>query len=92
VIGPELRTIAHPLRVDEVLAVFPPRRNLLNRPVHDVDDLRLRPRLLQQAPHVVTLEAIALRDLVDEGHDLGAMQIEARRRRARGLRERGRTG
>ena len=93
-IGPELRAVVHALGIEEVLAVLPPRGDLLDRPAHHVDDLLLRSGLLQQPLHVLALEALALGHLVDEGHDLRAMQVEARRqrRRVRRLRERCRAG
>jgi hypothetical protein len=73
-----------------VLTVFPPRRDLLDRPVHHVDDLRLRARRLEQPLHILALETLALRDLVDECRDFRPMQVEApgKRRRAGRLCER----
>ena len=93
-IGPELRPVVHALGIEEVLAVLPPRGDLLDRPAHHVDDLLLRSGLLQQPLHVLALEPIVLRNLGDEGGNFRAMQVEARRQRRRvgRLRERPRAG
>ena len=55
--------------------------DLLDRAVHRLDDLRLRLRGLQQRVHLLAAQAIAADDLVHEGHDLGALEVEAGRRR-----------
>src|SRR6202023_2760516 len=88
VIEPEARALADALGCQEVIAVFPPRRHLLDGAVHRLDDLWLRLRFLQQGAYVLAVEAVAAHHLVDEFHDLGALQIEAGRGRVRRLRAR----
>src|SRR5205085_9271599 len=55
---------------------------------HDLDDLRLWLRLLQQGAHVLAAEAVAAHHVVDEFDDLGALQVEATRDRILRMRAR----
>src|SRR6185437_9291876 len=63
---------------EETVVVLPPRGHLLGGPRHDLEDLWLRLRLREQAQHLAAVQRIACHDIVDELHDLRALEIELR--------------
>jgi len=88
VVEPEMGALADALLGQEVLAVLPPRRHLLGGTGHDLDDLRLWLRLLEDCAHVLAVESVMAHHAVDELRDLGTLQVEAVRGRIEGLRAR----
>ena len=77
VIGPELRAQFDPLGRQEVVAVFPPRRDFFGRAGHELNDFGLRLGLGEDGEHGSALERVARDHVIYESDDFGALQVEA---------------
>ena len=72
---------------EEAVAVLPPGRDLFGRLADQLDDLRLRLGLGEQAIHLERLHLLLGRDGLHELADLGAIEIEAVTSDERSVRE-----
>ena len=84
----ELRAFGHALLGHEVLAVLPPGRHLLGGLADELDDLRLRLRLGEQAVDVERLHLVRGGGGFDELLDFGAIEIETGATGERAVRKR----